>query len=266
MTSLLRVGLIGWGAIGRTVADLIKDDPVELVVVGVRDDAIERDGLPSSASVITNPDELSRFKLDVVAEAAGRESVVPWGVASVSNGVDFIVSSASAFAEPAALESLREHARTNDAQVHIQTGALGGIDALASARLMGIDEVEHRIVKPPKAWKDTPAEQLCELDALEAPATFFSGTASETASAFPKNANVAMTTALAGIGPDATVISLVADPTASTNRHEIHAHGAFGTLDVAIANNALPANPKTSAMAALSLARALQNQTTPITI
>lgn len=266
MKSPLRVGLIGWGAIGRTVAELIADDPIDVVVVGVRNARTDRDGLPPSATLITSPDELSSFELDVVAEAAGRESVLPWGLASVSNGVDFIVSSASAFADPEVLDSLRTTAAAHAAQVHIQTGALGGIDALAGARLMGIDVVEHRIVKPPGAWKDTPAEQLCDLDALDAPVTFFSGSAPDTASAFPKNANVAMTTALAGIGPNGTVISLVADPTATTNRHEIHAHGAFGTLDVAIANNPLPANPKTSAMAALNLARALQNRTSTIII
>ena len=81
---------------------------------------------------------------------------------------------------------------------------------------------------------------------------------------FPKNANVAMTTALAGIGPDKTEIELVADPTATTNRHELHAEGGFGTMDVVMANNPFPANPKTSAMAALNLARAIENRAAPI--
>ena len=95
---------------------------------------------------------------------------------------------------------------------------------------------------------------------------FFSDSASAAASQFPKNANVAMTTALAGIGPDKTKISLVADPAATTNRHELTAHGAFGQLDVVIANRPLPANPKTSAMAALSLVRSIENRVAPIVI
>ena len=59
-------------------------------------------------------------------------------------------------------------------------------------------------------------------------------------------------------------IELVADPTATTNRHELHAEGGFGTMDVVMANNPLPANPKTSAMAALNLARAIENRAAPI--
>ena len=75
-----------------------------------------------------------------------------------------------------------------------------------------------------------------------------------------------MTTARAGVGPDRTTITLVADPAATTNRHEISAKGAFGTLDVSIANNPLPDNPKTSAMAALNLVRSIENRVSAITI
>ncbi len=35
-------------------------------------------------------------------------------------------------------------------------------------------------------------------------------------------------------------------------------------MDVVMANNPLPANPKTSAMAALNLARAIENRAAPI--
>ena len=131
---------------------------------------------------------------------------------------------------------------------------------------MGIDSVEHRIIKPPKAWLNTPAETLCALDTLTGPEAFFTGTADETAAAFPKNANVAMTTALAGIGPAQTKITLIADPSATTNRHEISAAGAFGQLEVSISNSPLPENPKTSAMAALSLVRSIQNRVAAIAI
>lgn len=262
----LRVALVGWGAIGRTVAGLLHDASVEIVAVAVRDPAVERIGVPSSATVITTPSELAATRPDVVAEAAGRDSVEPWGRAALELGADLIVSSMSAFADVVLLASLRGVAEVHDAQIHIQPGALGGVDALSGAARMGIDEVEHRMIKPPNAWLGTPAVDLCDLAAITEPTPFFSGTASEAALAFPKNANVAMTTALAGIGPDRTIITLVADPTATTNRHEISAHGAFGSLDVSIANNPLPDNPKTSAMAALNLARAIENRVSTIRI
>ena len=256
----LRLGLIGWGAIGQAVAPLLADYPIEIVSVGVRDRSIERIGLPSGAALIDDPAELAATRPDVVAEAAGRASVEPWGKAALEASADFIVSSVSAFADEALLTSLQATATQNESSIHIQPGAVAGVDALAAARLMGIDTVEHRMVKPPQAWLATPAEDLCDLGGLTEPTEFFQASAAETATAFPKNANVAMTTALAGIGPTKTTVTLVADPTATTNRHEIHAQGAFGELNVVVANNPLPSNPKTSAMAALSLVRAIHHR------
>ncbi len=266
MTSRLRVALVGWGAINRTVAKLVADHQIDIVAVGVRSLDGERSGLPDGTQLVTSPSQLAELDISLVAEAAGRESVDPWGHATLRNGSDFIVSSVSALADDALLSSLRQTAEKSGARLHIQTGALGGIDALAGAKLMGIDHVEHRIVKPPLAWTGTPAEELCDLMALEDRTVFFHDTASATASAFPKNANVAMTTALAGIGPEKTQITLIADPSATANTHEIHADGAFGSLDVSISNNPLPDNPKSSAMAALNLARAIRSRTDTIVI
>lgn len=262
----LRIALIGWGAIGHTVGEKLADSPVEIVAIGVRDKTRARRDIPAGTQIIDRPEQLVDLGLDVVAEAAGRESVGLWGRASLAAGTDFIVSSASAFADAALLEELRGIASTQNTQIHIQPGALAGVDALSAARRMGIDSVQHRIVKPPRAWAGTPAAEMCELDALDGPFAFFTANATETATAFPKNANVAMTTALAGIGPELTQITLVADPNATTNRHEISASGAFGDLEVNIANNPLPSNPKTSAMAALNLVRAIQNRVTAIHI
>lgn len=266
LRAMLRLALIGWGAIGQTVGQMLSDDPVEIVAIGVQDASVERVGLPPGAVLVDDPAALAAGRPDVVAEAAGRASVAPWGRAALRCGADFVVSSVSALADADLLAELRGLAIDNDAQIHIQPGALGGIDALAGARRMGIDTVVHRIVKPSRAWSGTPAETLCELDSLTEPTVFFTANAAQTATEFPKNANVAMTTALAGIGPEATTITLVADPHASTNRHEISARGAFGRLDVSIANSPLPANPKTSAMAALNLVRAIQNRVSPIHI
>jgi len=261
-----RIVLIGWGAIARTAARLLEGSDLQIVAVAVRDASTPRPDLPSDAALITSPHELAAVRPDIVAEAASRESVGPWGHAALGASAHFIVSSVSALADEDLLDSLRRAAVDNRRQVHIQVGALGGIDALSAARLIGLDSVEHRIVKPPTAWRGTPAESLCDLDSLAGPHTFFSASAADAASAFPKNANVAMTTALAGIGPHDTQISLVADPDATTNCHEVTAIGAFGQLDVTISNAPLPENPKTSAMAALSLVRAIQNRVNPVIV
>lgn len=264
----LRVGFVGWGAIAPVTGRLLQETnaPVDIVAVGVRDAGKARADLPSDAALVETPAELIATKPDLVVEVAGRESVDLWGRATLTAGIDLMVASVSAFAEPGLLDEFLALANENGARLHIPPGALGGVGALVSARFMGVDSVEHRIVKPPKAWKGTPAETLCDLDAITERTVFFSGNSIEAASGFPKNANVAMTTALAGIGPEKTVINLVADPAADRNRHEISASGAFGQLDLRLANEALPTNPKSSAMTALSLARDIGNLRNPLVI
>lgn len=263
-TRPLRVVLVGWGAIGRTTAAHIERDHIAIVGVGVRRDDPSRPPIPAGAELLTDPGHLVELRPDIVVEAAAREAVVPWGMAAFESGADFVVSSVSAFVDPDALGSLR--AATNGARLHVSPGALAGVDGLAAASVLGLDEVRHRIVKPPRAWTGTPADGDHDLERLEGPTVLLRATASEVAHRFPQNANAAMTVALAGVGPDATEVTLVADPSASSNRHEIRATGAFGRLRVDIENEPLPANPKTSALAALSLVRCLRNRSSTFSV
>ena len=155
-----RIVLVGWGAIARTAFALLDEQHLEVVAIAVRDSSIPRQALPAGAQLIASPHELADLRPDVVAEAASRESVGPWGHAALQAGADFIVSSVSALADEDLLESLRRTADSCGGQIEIQVGALGGIDALSAARLMGLDEVEHRIVKPPLAC-ETRRRSLC---------------------------------------------------------------------------------------------------------
>ena len=59
---------------------------------------------------------------------------------------------------------------------------------------------------------------------------------------------------------------LVADPDTGVNRHEIKASGKFGELSVALSNQPLDENPKSSAMTALSLVRCVENRLSPVVI
>jgi aspartate dehydrogenase len=77
---------------------------------------------------------------------------------------------------------------------------------------------------------------------------------------------VAITTALAEIGPEDTQVTLVADPTVTENRHEITVVGDLGRLNVSISSRPLPGNPKTSTMAALNLVRCIKNRVTPLIV
>jgi aspartate dehydrogenase len=148
----------------------------------------------------------------------------------------------------------------------IPAGAIAGVDALAAARLGGLDRVRYTSRKAPQAWRGTHAEKLCDLEAIDQAVEFYRGNAGDAARLFPQNANVAATIALAGLGFDRTEVSLSADPDAPGNVHVIEAEGAFGELRVEIQGRPLADNPKTSTLAALSVLRAIHNRIDAIQI
>lgn len=257
----LRIALIGWGAINRRVAELLSErqGDITVVAVAVRTLAAPHDG-PVGARWITAPDDLGGFELDLVVEAAGRDAVGIWGPSALEHAKAFAVASTSAFCDDAMLNRLVAVADDHGSQILIPPGALAGIDGIAAASLLPLEEVVHRIVKPPAAWRGTPAEALVDLDGLGEATAFFRGTAREAAARFPQNANVAVISALAGIGLDRTRVELVADPAATGNGHQLSARGAFGKLEIAIENRPLAANPKSSEMTALGLVRLIENR------
>ncbi len=98
---------------------------------------------------------------------------------------------------------------------------------------LGLDSVTHQIVKPPVAWKGTPAEKLLDLDALTERTIFFTGTAREAASQYPQNANATVVTSLAGIGLDKHRGSnWWRIPATRLNGHIITAQGGFGRMSI----------------------------------
>ena len=260
----LRVAIIGWGAISRRVVGLLSGaGDIAIVAIGVRS-LVRAQDIPAGTALVTDPGELAGLELDLVVEAAGREAVALWGEAALLAAPAFAIASASALTDPALLDRLLATAEASRSQLILPPGALAGIDAIAAASALSLDEVVHRIVKPPGAWRGTPAEEMVALDGLSEPVTFFSGSAREAASRFPQNANVAVISALAGIGLDRTRIELVADPGIIVNCHRLSVEGAFGRLNLTIENRPLRDNPKSSEMAALSLVRAIRNRIAPL--
>ena len=188
-----------------------------------------------------------------LVDCAGHSGLAVHGPAALGAGIDVISLSLGALADAGLAADLAAAAQAGGARLHLASGAIGGLDALRAAAAGGLTHVRYTGRKPPLGWAGSRAEAVLDLTNLSAPATHFDGTARGAALAYPKNANVAGAVALAGLGFDATQARLIADPGAAGNIHEIEAEGAFGRFRFEITGAALPGNPKSSALAAMSV-------------
>jgi len=260
--------LAGFGAMGQSIFDQLKNDPrigrwLVLERAERADDA--RSKLGGHGQVVLSVDGLET-RPDFAVECAGHEVLGTLVPRLLEQGIDTIVASVGALALPGTLERLDAACQAGQAQLTLVPGALAGVDALAAARDSGLASVDYTGRKPPGSWRGTAAARLCDLDHLAEATVFFEGTAREAAATFPQNANVAAMVGLAGMGLDHTRVRLIADPAAGGNTHTISARGAFGRMEVMVEAAAFAANPKTSALAGMSIVRAVRNRLNAIVI
>lgn len=271
MRHLTSVALIGAGGIAQDVVAAIREQGsgTNVRIVG----ALVRPGRASAAQaqlpgidIVESLDALLARKPTLIAEVAGQSAVADYGEAVLRQGIDFLIISVGALADAALLARLKAAAETSGSRILLPAGAIGGIDAVAAMRVAGLTAVKYRSRKPPAAWRGSPAEQIADLGRLTQRTVLYRGHAGEAALRFPQNANVAAALALAGLGFDATEVELVADPDAPGNVHEIEVEGAAGSFAIQLQGKPSRSNPKTSALAAMSVARALRNENATIVI
>lgn len=270
----MHLGLIGYGNIARTLMAILAREgaaPAHVTILtrpgqaeSIRA-ALAQD-LPGRAGVVTDSAALIAARPDLVVECAGQSAVAAHATAVLRAGIETVIASIGALADPALLAAVEQAAAEGGGRIVLPAGAMGGIDILSALRPSGITAVAYTGRKPPMAWAGTPAEGLLDLPALTAPATFFTGNARAAATEYPKNANVAATLALAGIGFEATQVRLVADPGVTRNVHEVSVTAGAADYTIRIEGHPSPDNPKTSVTTVYSIAREVMNRSRRLAI
>jgi aspartate dehydrogenase len=265
MEHILRVALLGGGTIGRLILEHGRRHGlrgIEMVGVAGRGPTSRGAALAREFGLRYAPDRAALLELhpQVVLEAASHEAVRESLVDFLGRGISVVVLSAGALADDALRRDAEEAAEASGALMYVPSGGIGGLDALKTACLAGVDEASIQVAKPPAAWKGIRyvEEKRIALDRLEGPLTLFEGPAREGVPHFPQNVNIAAVLALGGIGLDRTVLKVVADPKLQLNTHTIRVRGRSGNFTVVLENVPAPENPKTSWLACYSAIAALK--------
>ena len=159
----IRLGLIGYGAIGKHVEAALKSggiENLELVAALVKRPRHDQrpGGLPTH-----EPDRFFAHAFDAVAECAGHEAVRLHGQRVLERGADFLVTSVGAFTDTALFDRLLATAKANGKRLILPSAGIGALDILSSAAVGGLDSVTVTMRKDPSAWKGTIAETLVDL-------------------------------------------------------------------------------------------------------
>lgn len=257
----MRVALLGGGTIARLMLEQ-RPSGIDVVALAGRAQASRAERLASEFGIryVVGRDALLAARPAAVVEAASHDAVRENLLPLLEAGVSVVVLSAGALADDALRRAAEQAAQKSGALFYVPSGGIGGLDALKTACLAGVDEASIQVAKPPAAWKGIPfVERLgVDLDGLRAPKTLFEGSAREGVPHFPQNVNIAAILAIAGIGMDRTRLKVVADPALTLNTHTIRVSGASGRITVVLENVPAPQNPKTSWLACYSALAALR--------
>ena len=256
----LKIALIGYGAISQTLIDIFRDKKPAIDIVGI----LVRPGrgrdtqkkVGRKVAAVESLKELLKLKPDVVVEAAGQQAVRDLGEAILKKGIDLMVIATGAYGDPKLYQRHIKTAEKSGARLRLPSGAIAGLDGLLAMRLGKLERVKYVSIKPPHAWSGTPAEAEFDLPTIREPTVIFRGKPADAGRLYPKNANLAVTVALCGAGLEHTDIELVADPTLppGTNASRLEVVGDSGELRMERSGRAMPDNPKTGVLTALTMA------------
>lgn len=240
----IKVGIVGYGAIGSTLAKYCENELSDKVkLIGIYD-------IDKKKATIKSLDQLIK-ECDMVIEAASVNIASEVLEKAIKAKKDVMIMSTGGVVGK---EDLLDLARKNNCRVYFPSGAICGLDGIKAASLRKVNSVTLTTKKPPQGLRGAPyiEKKGIDLDSIKTEELIFEGSASEAVKAFPKNINVSASLSLAGLGVDETKVKIICSPGSKKNIHEIELDGESGTLFIKTENIPSPDNPKTSFLAVLS--------------
>ncbi len=272
MKSGLKIGIVGCGAIGISLAKIINCDLAGQARLSAlydldyakAEELAKKVSYPKSLAVKSLKELILRSEL--VIEAASAHA--SWEIArkTLACGRDMMIMSVGGIVSH--FKELSCLAASNGARVYIPSGAICGIDALKGAGLSRIKKVTLTTRKHPRSFKGVKyiQERGIDLDKIKKDRVLFSGKAESAMRYFPQNINVAGILSIAGLGADKTHVTIVASPQAKKNIHEVLIESVAARVFTRTENVLHPDNPKTSYLAVLSAAATLKQLLQPVRV
>lgn len=264
---MIKIGMIGTGSIGQFLLQEVnvKKRISNVTITSILDERpgtlehLQQISGKFDCAYVTDKTEFLLSEVDLCVECANSDVAKTYALDIVKHGKNMLMVSAGALVDRDFTIQLTKLCVENNCQVSIPSGAIGGLDVLRAAKVLGeIELVKLTTRKPPNA--------LSLKTENNEPTVVFSGTAAEAIARFPQNMNVAISLSLAGIGVEQTSVTLLVDPNVERNIHEVWMKGAFGEMKLYLENIPFASNPKTSYLTALSTLSTLNRMVEPIKI
>ena len=251
----LRVAIAGLGAIGKSIAKSLaagKVPGVVLTAVSAKDQVkaasfVSSLAHPVKVLTISQLEPEADLVIECAPAALLSEIVTPFLKAKKQV---VVLSVGALLFHPELIEA----AKTQGGVIHVPTGALIGLDAMIAAAEGTIHTVRMVTRKPPNGLAGAPhlIENNISIEGLTEAKKVFEGNARDAAKGFPANLNVVVALALAGVGPEKTLLEIWADPGVVRNTHTIVVDSDSAKFTMTMEN--IPSeNPKTGRIVAQSV-------------
>ena len=258
--SVVKAGFVGCGAIGTSLARIIKSDlSSEMAVVAVCDQDRARAQrlleIWPKAKIADLPGVIR--SCDLVIEAAS--AAVSYEVAQAGLKAGKRVLTMSIGGILGKEKELSLLAQKTGGRLLLPSGAICGLDGIKALSLVGVTSLTLNTYKAPKALAGAPflKEKNLDLSKIRQETLVFSGPAEEAVKGFPQNINVV---ALLQIASGISVqVKIWARPGLEKNIHMIEIVSPAAHVKIECENVPSPDNPKTSFLAILSAAAVLKN-------